>query len=301
MRSERDAFLQARQRGLGGSDIGAILGISPFKTAVDVFLDKTNPHPKDIQTELTRWGQALEPVIAQRFAQDHGMKVIRPETSAQHPQHPWMIAHLDGIIVHDTPGVLEVKNVNAFGAKAWGNEGSDEVPLPYVAQCAWYMAIKNYDYAVIAALFGGNDYREFRLERDRELEQHLIEKGQAFWFNHVLARCAPEATSSHDLLQLLKHDNGQSVEASDALFECYTQRQSRKAQIKQLEHEIEQLELQIKTAMGEAATLTWQGQTLATWKTQNTRRFDLKAFEAAHPDLSATFRRTCETRVLRLK
>jgi len=153
---QREAFLAARQTGIGGSDIGAILGLNPFKSAVDVFLDKITPHPVDTSTEWTYWGHAVEPVILRRFSEDHGVDIIRPPAIARHAQHNWMVGHVDGLIAGDPGGVIEAKNVNAFGTKAWGEDGTDEVPLTYLAQVAWYMAIQEVDYAVIAALFGGN-------------------------------------------------------------------------------------------------------------------------------------------------
>ncbi|BBE09439.1 Putative phage-related protein [Mycoavidus cysteinexigens] len=297
----RQEFLAARRTGIGGSDIGAILGVSPFKTAVDVYLSKTQPTPMDEPAEYTYWGHAVEPIIAQRFSEEHGIEVIRPDTIMRHPEHEWMVANLDGIIPGERPGVLEIKNVNTFSAKAWGLEGSDEVPLTYVAQVAWYMAVKDYDYAVIAALFGGNEYREFRVERDSELEAILIDAGRTFWFKHVLPRIAPEAKTLSDVASLFKSDDGGAVEADDALFDLCTQLKSAKAQSKSMVSKIELLETKIKACMGKSAMLRYQGQLLATWKTQASQRVDIKAFEQAHPELCQQFRKTSESRTFRLK
>ncbi|BBE08606.1 Putative phage-related protein [Mycoavidus cysteinexigens] len=299
--SMRKAFLAARRTGIGGSDIGAILGISPFSTAVDVYLAKTEPPPADEPTEYLYWGHAVEPIIIQRFSEEHGIEIIQPDTIARHPEHEWMVANLDGMIPGERPGVLEIKNVNTFSAKAWGLEGSDDVPLTYVAQVAWYMAVKNYDYAVIAALFGGNEYREFRIERDHELEAILIDAGREFWFKHVLPQIAPEAKTLSDVASLFKRDDGRVLEADDALLDLYTQLKSAKAQAKHVVGNIELLETKIKARMGESATLRYQGQPLATWKTQASQRVDIKAFEQAHPELCQQFRKTSESRTFCLK
>lgn len=297
----RNEFLIARQNGIGGSDIGAILGVSPFKTPVDVYLAKIDPNPAEEKNELFYWGHALEAPIAERFSLEHGIQVIRPEHIARHPDHEWMVANLDGIIPGHPNGVLEIKTVSAFGGRDWGVEGSDEVPLSYVAQVAWYMAVMDYPYAKIAALFGGNDYREFHVDRDRELEAILIEKGRAFWFDHVLARHAPEATTPSDVQRLFKRDNGSACEADDELLAVIEDLKAAKAQAKRSEGEAELLETKIKARMGEASTLLYSGQPLATWKTQSARRFDTKAFEAAHPALCEQFRKVSESRVFRLK
>src|SRR5260364_26398 len=261
----RDAFLTARQTGIGGSDIGAILGVSSFKSAVDVFLAKTAPNPSDAQTELTYWGHAVEPIIA------------------RHPQHDWMVGNLDGIIPGPPAGVLEIKNVSAFGTQAWGANGSDEVPLTYVAQVAWYMAVQSMDYAVIAALFGGNAYREFRVERDLELEQALIRKGHAFWFNHVLTGVAPEPQTPDEAIRLFKQDDGSVLNADDALLECCAQLKDAQARAQCLNDEVERLEVQIKARMGHTARLAYRDQLLATWKTHSARRFNARRLKPRIP------------------
>lgn len=127
-RDTRADFLAARQTGIGGSDIGAILGVSPFKSAVDVFLAKTAPNPSDEQTEWTYWGHAVEPIIARRFSEEQGVELIRPDAIARHPQHDWRVGNPDGMIPGPPAGVLEIKNVSAFCAQAWGADGSDEIP-----------------------------------------------------------------------------------------------------------------------------------------------------------------------------
>lgn len=298
---ERTDFLRARQNGIGGSDIGAILGVSPFKTAVDVYLAKTDPEPAEKQNELFYWGHALEAPIAERFVRDNGVGVIRSPEIATHPDHPWMVANLDGIIKADRPGVLEIKTVSAYGGKDWGVEGSDEVPLTYVAQVAWYMAVMDFDYARIAALFGGNDYREFRVDRDRELEATLIEKGRVFWHDHVLARVPPTPHTEDDVARLFRRDNGSTIEADDDLFSEVARLKAMKEDAKRLDSEISLTETRIKARMGEASLIAYRGQPLATWKTQSARRFDAKAFEAAHPKLCEQFRKVSESRVFRIK
>lgn len=301
MNAIREDFLQARRTGIGGSDIGAIIGVSPFKSAVDVFLAKTEPNPTEEKNELFYWGHALEAPISDRFALEHSVDVIRDVPIARHPRYEWMVANVDGIINDFTRGILEIKTVSAFGGRDWGADGSDEVPLSYVAQCAWYMAVMDYDYAILAALFGGNQYREFRIERDADLETILIDKGREFWFNHVQTGIAPEATTESDALRLFRRDNGNSIECGDDVFAQYQMLKQAKEHAKHLDGEIGLLETKIKIAMGEAATLNYHGQTLATWKSQSANRMDTKALEAAHPEIASKFRKVSESRVLRLK
>lgn len=295
-------FLASRQTGIGGSDIGAILGISPFKTAMDVYLAKIDPNPSEEESELLYWGHALEPAIIGRFEKEHGLHVNRPDAIARHPEHDWMVANLDGIILDSKPGVLEIKNVNQFAVKQWGEAGSDNVPLTYVAQCAWYMAVMDFDYAVVAALFGGHDYREFRIERDKELEKLLIERGHDFWHNFVLPKNPPAPVTEKDTLRLLgkAQDEGTAI-ADESTFDVYRELANAKADASVLAEKIKSLETQLKLFTGTASALTYNGKPLATWKVQKSRRLDQQALKAACPEIYERFLKTSETRVFRLK
>ena len=300
---DRTDFLAARRTGIGGSDIGAILGVSPFKTGMDVYLAKVEPDPAEEETELTYWGHALEPVIIDRFARDHGIAVIRPEKIARHPKHDWMVANLDGIIPGDKPGVLEIKNVNQFAAKKWGEEGTDELPLTYVAQVAWYMAVMDYDYAIVAALFGGNDYREYRVERDADLENTLIERGSEFWNNHVLKRIPPEPETKGELLKILARskDDGQTVTGGEDDFKVWQAIVAAKENVKTATDCLRELEAMLKQQIGTASQIEYEGHVLATWKSQKTNRLDTKALKEQEPEIYERFLKTTESRVLRIR
>ena len=158
-------FLIQRKKGIGGSDIAAIIGVSQFKTALEVYLSKTTEQPEQ-QGEHLYWGHALENPIIDRFIQDTGANVIRqPEMR----QHEWAIANADALIVDgagNPQAILEIKTASAYKTKDWGSDG-DNVPIEYIAQVQWYMEIFNVDYAHIAVLIGGRDYRQYTIARPR--------------------------------------------------------------------------------------------------------------------------------------
>lgn len=297
----RIEFLRPRLDGIGGSDIGAILGVSPFKSAVDVYLSKVDPEYKSEEKEIFYWGHVLENPIIDRFERDNEVEVQRSPVIERHREHKWMLANVDGIINTVKPGVLEVKTVSAFGGKDWGATDTDEVPLSYVAQVAWYMAVLDYDYAKIAALFGGNDYREFHIDRDPELEGILIDKGREFWFDNVKAETPPEASNSADLSKLYKHDDGSSISADHVQSQVVTELKLLKMEYSAQAEKIKQLERDVKSFIGESSALTYQDDVIATWKSQTAKRLDTKALKQAHPDLYEQFCKASETRVLRIK
>ena len=295
-------FLTSRKTGIGGSDIAAIIGVSKFKTALEVYLSKTTDQPEQ-QGEHLYWGHALENPIIDRFVRDTGANVIRQPEMRHHPQHQWAIANADALITNsDTiEAILEIKTSSAFKSREWGADDTDEVPIEYIAQVQWYMWIYNLQEAYIAALIGGNQYRQYHITRDDELIAMLAEKAQAFWQNHVIPRIPPEPQNGEDAQKLYPHDNGDTAEADSATLTAYAELRELKAQEKELKAQIAAKEDLLKIKIGNYSTMQANGNTLFTWKTQSSSRFDSSAFKNAHPDLYQQYTKTSETRVLRLK
>ena len=295
-------FLATRRQGIGGSDIAAIIGVSQFKTALDVYLSKTTDQPEQ-QGEHLYWGHALENPIIDRFIRDTGANVIRQPEMRRHPDYEWAIANADALITNsDTiEAILEIKTSSAFKSREWGADDTDEVPIEYIAQVQWYMWIYNLQEAYIAALIGGNQYRQYHITRDDELIAMLAEKAQAFWQNHVIPRIPPNPQDGADAQKLYPSDNGDTAEADSDTLTAYAELRELKAQEKELKAQIAAKEDLLKIKIGSYSAMQTNGNTLFTWKAQSSSRFDSKAFQAAHPDLYRQYTKQSETRVLRLK
>ena len=295
-------FLAHRKKGIGGSDIAAIIGVSQFKTALDVYLSKTTDQPEQ-QGEHLYWGHALENPIIDRFIRDTGANVIRQPEMRRHPDYEWAIANADALITNsDTiEAILEIKTSSAFKSREWGADDTDEVPIEYIAQVQWYMWIYNLQEAYIAALIGGNQYRQYHITRDDELIAMLAEKAQAFWQNHVIPRIPPNPQDGADAQKLYPSDNGDTAEADSDTLTAYAELRELKAQEKELKAQIAAKEDLLKIKIGSYSAMQTNGNTLFTWKAQSSSRFDSKAFQAAHPDLYRQYTKQSETRVLRLK
>jgi putative phage-type endonuclease len=266
---ERDGFLEARKSGLGGSDIGAVIGVSPYKSALDVYYDKVEPKTEQEHNELFYWGHALEKPVGDRFIKDHpDFEVIRDVPLAFHPNNEWMLANVDGLFDDDKGqrGILEIKTVNAFAADDWGLENSDEVPLAYACQVAHYMAVMDADYAIVAALFGGNSYKEFRIERDLEIEHTIIQRGGDFWNNNVIARVPPEPVTADDVARLFKRDLGTVLVADDNILTLCQEIKRLKTDAKELDSLISELTVSLKKIIGDAATVNYAGYTICSWQ-----------------------------------
>lgn len=295
-------FLTTRRQGIGGSDIAAILGVSKFKTALDVYLSKTTEQPEQ-KGEHLYWGHALENPIIDRFIQDTGANVIRQPEMRRHPDYEWAIANADALITNgDTiEAILEIKTSSAFKSREWGADDTDEVPIEYIAQVQWYMWIYDVNEAYLAALIGGNQYRQYHITRDDELIAMLAEKAQAFWQNHVIPRIPPEPQDGADAQKLYPHDNGDTAEADSDTLTAYAELRELKAQEKELKAQIAAREDLLKIKIGNYSAMQANGNTLFTWKAQSSNRFDNSAFKNAHPDLYRQYTKTSETRVLHLK
>ncbi|MDK4689752.1 YqaJ viral recombinase family protein, partial [Kingella negevensis] len=271
-------FLQDRRQGIGGSDIAAIIGVSQFKTALDVFLSKTTEQP-ELKGEHLYWGHALEAPIAARFSEETGKLIFRQPEIKKHPKHDFALANADGLIIDKITqqpiGILEIKTASAFKFKEWSNE-DDGVPIEYIAQVQWYMEIFDVDFAYIAVLIGGRDYRQYRIERDRELAADLLARAKEFWENHVMKNVPPEPQNAADVQKLYPQDDGEAQQADTETLIAYNELRRLKEQAKALDEQISQHEELLKTKIGQRAIMLSGEEKLFTWKTQNSRRFDSK-------------------------
>ena len=295
---DRAAWLAARRLGIGGSDVAAILGLSRWKTAVDVWLDKLGRLPPQPETEAMRFGTLLEPVIIEEFSRRTGMEVRRGLPMQQHEQHTFMLASLDGL-VEDRQAIVEAKTARM--ADGWGEDGTAEIPPYYQTQVAHYMAVTGAVVAFVPVLIGGSDFRIYEVERDEGFIADLVEAERAFWFDHVLAEVPPEPVNAADALRLWARDDGSEFEVGEEIADKVARLKVAKAELKVMEERIAFLDDAVRIAFAEHAALRFGGETIATYKAQSRKTVDLNALEAAHPDIVAMFRRTSESRVLRLK
>lgn len=310
----RTDFLATRRSGIGGSDIGAILGLSPWRTPYDVFLEKTSPDITPKESDSMYWGTVLEDVVASEYQIRTGRRVQRVRQTMRHPEYDFAIANIDrAVIVPEIAGnvrwkngklttdrILECKTANGFAASEWGEPGTDFVPDSYLCQCQWYLGVTDTKVADLAVLIGGNDYRTFTIERDPELFADMIEAAGTFWKNCRKGIAPDPATVQDAARKWPRHIAGKSVIVDIHIANACEQLEILNARIKSLNEEADDLKRQIMTAFGDAEEITCHGNRLATWKTQTTHRLDSKRLKEDHPELVAEYTKTTESRVLRL-
>lgn len=210
-------WLELRRKGLGGSDVATAMGLSPWKSPMQLYLEKTGEiDPEPLTSEVVYWGTVLESVIADRFAELHPeLTVEEPKQMLVHSDYPFMLANLDRVVITSDgkQGVLEVKTTSATQSDKWKD---DNVPIHYVLQVQHYLAVTGYDFAYIACLIGGQNYVERYIDRDEDLIAQLIDKESEFW-NCVETKTPPAWDGSEASWQILRSlypraEKGKAVE-----------------------------------------------------------------------------------------
>jgi putative phage-type endonuclease len=299
-------FTTKRAKYLGGSDIGAILGFSKYRTALDVWLEKTGRVVNRVDNLPVRFGSFAEAFVASEYAAQTGYALVHLEEGMIHPLYSFMVGHIDRFVFesgingeHKTNALfhgdgscaasylLECKTASPFNQSDWGELGSDEVPMSYLVQCLWYLAITNLERCDVAVLFGNSDFRIYEVYRDQELEELIIARALSFWEDYVQTDTPPLAQCEADFQHLFKKEvSGKAVEAEPIICGLTQKLQILNSEIKSKEIEISSIKQAIMGQMGEAELLTYQGQVLATWKSpKQSYRLDSKRLEIDHPEL----------------
>jgi putative phage-type endonuclease len=289
-------FSVDRSKYIGGSDVGALLGLSKFKSPLEVWMEKTGKETKRHDSLPLRFGSFAEEFVASEYSRATSFELIHDESIYVHPEYAFMSAHVDRFVLENgdpSPArILECKTANPFSSGEWGEIGSDEVPLSYLCQCIWYMAITNIDKIDLAVLFGNSDFRIYEITRDLELESALLQKASLFWHEYVLKDIAPPAQSEADCHTLFcKGDPAKTVEAKIQTLELIQRLGLINSEIDAREEEVSVIKQNIMTQMGEAETLTYQGKVLATWKSPKPSfRLDSKRLEHDLPEIANTYK-----------
>jgi putative phage-type endonuclease len=290
-------FSVDRSKYIGGSDIGAILGLSRFKTPLEVWMEKTGKETKQVDSLPLRFGSFAEDFVAKEYSRATGFELLHDESIYLHPEHAFMSAHIDRFVLGDQDvqkpnRILECKTANPFSSGDWGEVGSDEVPMSYLCQCIWYMAITGIDKTDLAVLFGNSDFRIYEIARDQGLEELVIAKATTFWDEYVLKDIPPPVSSEQDCQTLFsKGDPAKSIEAAQETLELTKRLRLLNSEIDVREEEISSIKQTIMSQMGEAELLTYQGRNLATWKAPKPSfRLDSKRFEQELPEIASNYK-----------
>ncbi|WP_288847579.1 lambda-exonuclease family protein [uncultured Sneathia sp.] len=247
--NSQEDWHKLRSKGIGGSDIGAILGVNKYRSLVDVYLDKTEGKKVEDNNAMF-WGRVLEPIIRAEFQKKHSEE-YQTYLVPYSLKYGVLRANVDGLIYNNNTqkwGVLEIKTANQFTTKEWSD---GVVPQSYYAQVMHYLTVTGLDYAIIVVLIGGNDYREFYIERNEDEVKAIKEVAEDFWNTYIIPQKipAPDGSDSYSEYQkelLAKYETfSNRVELDDDMNKLLDESEEKKQQIKELEKEVKETEQKI--------------------------------------------------------
>lgn len=180
-----------RAGGIGASECAAVLGISPYQTAWELYHRKLGLLPPVEESDAMHLGNLMEPVLASLYSRRTGSLVVNQQVRVECPDHPFIRATLDGQA--EDGRLVEFKHVGSRMAGEWGDEGTDEAPAHYLCQVHHQMLAAGANAADLAVLIGGQDFRVYTVHRDAEMDSILVPRLAEFWAR-VERHDAPEVT-----------------------------------------------------------------------------------------------------------
>ena len=214
----RDDWLTVRKRGIGSSDAGAAVGLHPYKSQLELWMEKTGrdgglpkTDPNDEASPMY-WGTLLESIVASHYTKRTGRRVRRINAVLQHPTEPWMLANIDREVTgSEEVQILECKTAGMNGARLW----KDGVPEYVQLQVMHQLAVTGKQAADVAVLICGQELQIHRIERDESMIHRLMALERQFW-SYVERDQAPpvDGSDSADLAlrALYPHDSGQTLD-----------------------------------------------------------------------------------------
>jgi len=257
--------LKDRKTGIGASECAAVLGIDPYTTPYELWLMKTGRMERDLSNnEAVIMGNMLEPVIAKRYAQLTNQRVCRVNAAFRHKDLPFMLCHLDRKVIGLTKAV-EIKTANPF-SKQWGEAGSDEVPLQYVAQIQHQLAVTGWDSADLIVFRGTTDLRIYPFVRADNLINVIINKITHFWNYHILQDMPPAPTTREDVNSIYPLNNGNYIATNSDIISAIKILEETKKKIKALENDKKTYETHIINYIKDNDGIRQEDEIIATYK-----------------------------------
>lgn len=298
----REEWLKWRKRGIGGSDVSCLLGINKWKSEIELWLDKTNQTNEPTEeNEAMQWGNIMEPIIRNHFAEVMNKPVVEVKAMLQHPQYPYMLADVDGLTVDDAgnPAILEIKTASEYKRSEW----EEDIPTYYQTQVQHYLCVTGVAKAYVAVLIGGNSFKVYEVDADMEIQSMLITLEQEFW-NKVQNMIRPEMDGSDAAKDLL--DNiyrggiaeqiilpEEAIEYVDQYIEACAEEDNAKAKKQEASN-------RIKEIMGDYDKAKCLNHTIS-WKSVSSERLDTKALKEEQPELYQKYVKTSKSRRFTLK
>lgn len=170
---------EVRKTGLGGSDMPIVLGLSPFTSPFELWLEKRGLKEPFAGNAATKWGKKLEALVADEFAEVHGCKLRSKNQTARREDHPWAMAHIDRKVVGER-ACWEGKTT--ISEEGWGKEFTDEVPRHILPQAHHQLWVEDLDLCYVSVfLLHRREVKHYVVERSQRWDDLLAWRGAEFW------------------------------------------------------------------------------------------------------------------------
>lgn len=278
----RELWLARRRNGIGGSEVAAVLGRSPFASPLEIYVRKIERAENGDRPELRR-GRLLEPGVLAWLGEELQVPVEPVPIELQpipHPTAEFAFASPDGLV--DDDGIAEAKTSRS--REGWGEPGSDCIPAHYLMQAQWELACTGRDFAWVPVLFGGLDFALYAVERHDRLIDRLLNQVGEWWDRHVLRGVPPAPTRPGDNQFMARaHRLSTSLMlAAPEIEPVLRQLRDLRDWINRAKDQRDALEAQVKAYIGAAQGVV-AGETVATWKPRDMSEaplFDVKRAQA---------------------
>ncbi len=291
---ERTEWLELRKTGIGSSEVATIVGLNPWETPYQLWRRKVGIDAPKEENFAMRAGHYLEDAVSRFWMDETGREIIkrsagdwlirddeRPYLQVSPDRTYWLTGEKRN---EGNKGILECKTTQM-------SVDADDLPKHWFCQVQYQLGVAGLQHGSLAWLCSGREFGYKDIDLVPDFYQWLVEEVSRFWHDHVLARVEPSAISVKDvLLKYNRHADGKIIEVGADILDACTELKEVKRQIKALEDTQASLEERIKLVFGDAEGISFDGQTLATWKAPKpSQRFDAKALQAADPDTYAKY------------
>lgn len=268
---DRGEWLRLRREGIGGSDAAAVLGVSPWASAMSIYTDKiglAELDPDEEVSEQARWGKILEPHLVDEFARRTGRRVRPDGRLIRSRARPWQITTLDARQRdrdHEGPGLVEAKTTRF----EW-----ERIPDEHWAQMQHEFAVTGFRWGSFVVLdLMRREVHWIDVEPDRDYVDELIEREREFWRN-LLDGVPPPPDQGGDFAEALQRlypvpVEGKVVELPADLLDLSEELQDLRDHLGADRKRRTELEDEIKAAIGEAEAGTFADGTGYTYKAQH--------------------------------
>ena len=194
-------WLHFRTRGLGASDIGAVLGFSDYCSPMQKFDEKISliPKPKfenlsmflgkraeNLNAEMWEfWDGSVEGMMKNFYSGTKVRRCRRINAYIQNPKYDWLFVSLDRIINKHSnvgEGALELKNLSSYEAEKWENG----IPTTHLLQVQTQCLVAGFEYGELAIKQDDRNYNVYPFERNHAICEQIIDQTHDFWHGKVV-------------------------------------------------------------------------------------------------------------------